>query len=405
GTSDNSGRTAINSETAGSDRTDGMTDSNKEDRESSPVPSNGEGTPPSTVVTTSDGKNGASEAGTGTDSSSTHTALKCAKGYTCFAQSGTDVVWVMKNDGNVNGPACQSVCESALSENCSYYSGNKGQPCGSANIAGFAKIAAGLGFKCRQGGCWSSVSPGEGLVLVSIATDAGGSKACYFPKETNLSCSIDPGNANCYGERYSSVCPCVAKALDQACIWDCPPHNTTRAFWKTKGTSCLERINYWRKKACEEGWAECPPAGLPPMVECTACHECTNSEADWDSRNGSHSSFMRCGELVQGEGGGATCAAAIDGLVSERAPDKNGVMRCTGHCGPIVAPGCQTFSWGKARDSNFYTFNWGSCNASQCKSYCDNNPGTCFTLPGSTQMTCDNSGTGIEPGPKRPTCP
>ena len=57
---------------------------------------------------------------------------------------------------------------------------------------------------------------------------------------------------------------------------------------------------------------ECPPAGLPPMAECTACHECSNSEADYDQANEAHASFGRCGESAQGEGGGATCADVID---------------------------------------------------------------------------------------------
>ncbi|MBM4361724.1 MAG: hypothetical protein FJ104_03510 [Deltaproteobacteria bacterium] len=350
-----------------------------------------------------DAATGAGSGGATGDGGGT-TGLKCAEGYTCFAPAGSDVVWVMKNDGNVNGPSCDSVCVNALSRNCEYRACDAGRPIAHHDMAGFSEIASGLGFSCRAGGCWDSVSPTPGQYLVSIATDADGSKSCFFPTETAHSCSNDPGNANCFGERYASVCPCVVKPLDQACEWSCPPNNTTRAVWKTSGTSCLERINYWRKKACEDGWVECPPAGLPPMIECTACNECANSEADWDSKNGAHNSFTRCGEFVQGEGGGATCADVIDGFVSERAPDKDGVMRCTGHCGPIVEPGCQTFHWGKARDSDFHTLNWGNCDVAACQGYCDGKPGDCFTVPTSPSLTCADPDVGAEPGPVRQAC-
>ncbi len=315
--------------------------------------------------------------------------IKCADGYTCYDEPGADVVWVMKDDGNIYGPTCKEQCENALSQNSAYHACDHGRAIAHTDMNGFADIAAGLGFTCRRGGCWGSVAPSTGQYLVSIDTDENGSKTCYFPDETSHSCDTAPGNANCWGERYSAVCPCVAKPLDEACEWECPPHNTTRASWNTNGTSCLERINYWRKKACEDGWVECPPAGLPPMVECTACHECANSEAAYDKQNGAHASFRRCGERVQGEGGGATCADVIDAFVSERAPDSEGIMRCEGHCGPIVKHGCQTFHWGKDRSSGFHTLNWRSCNVEQCQGYCDDNPGECFTHETSPSMQCE----------------
>ena len=329
---------------------------------------------------------------------------KCAPGYTCWPDPDSDVVWVMKDDGNVNGPTCKSVCEAALSENCEYDACDHGRAVAYPDIDSFAPVAEGLGFSCREGGCWWPEAPSEGLYLVSIATDDDGSKTCFFPTESELSCSTHPGNANCFGERYASVCPCVPEALDQACEWECPPHHTTRATWKTGGTSCVERINYWRKRACEEGWVECPPAGLPPMVECTACHACANSEAQYDSENGAHASFGRCGENVQGEGGGATCADVIDSFVAERAPDEDGVMRCQGHCGPILSPGCQTFFWGKAMDSNFHTLNWRSCNVDTCQGYCDEHPEECFTHETSPDGSCDDPNVGAEPGPEIAAC-
>jgi len=343
------------------------------------------------------GDGGADTAGTETES-----GLQCAPGFTCTEDPDSNIIWVMRNEGNVNGPSCQRVCEDALSQNCSYRACAVG-PSERAETSAFAPIAAGLGFDCREGDCWDSQAP-AGLVLVSIDTAEDGSKSCYFPAEDHLTCTNNPGNANCFGERYSAICPCTEVPLDDACGWDCPPHNTTKATWQTGGTSCLERINYWRKRACEEGWVECPPAGLPPMVECTACHECVNSEAQHDSENGAHDSFKRCGESAQGEGGGATCADVIDGFVSERGPDENGVMRCEGHCGPIVAPGCRSFSWGKAADSGFHTLNWGGCNAEKCEAYCADNSGDCFTVETSPSLSCNDPDADAEPGPVVSAC-
>ena len=347
---------------------------------------------------------GGGSGGTGAEPTTTTGGVKCNEGYTCTDDPNSDLVWVMKNDGNVNGPTCQDVCEAALDQNCEYNACDEGRGVEYPDIESFAPIAEGLGFTCRQGGCWWPDAPAEGLYLVSIDTGDDGSKSCFFPTQSQHSCNTHPGNANCFGERYAAVCPCVPKPLDAACEWECGPHHTTRATWKTEGTSCVERINYWRKRACEEGWVECPPAGLPPMVECTACHECANSEAEYDRENGAHASFKRCGEHSQGEGGGATCADVIDSFVAERAPDQNGVMRCQGHCGPILTPGCTTFSWGKARDSGFHVLNWRSCNADACQSYCDANEGDCFTHETSPSLECDDPDDGNESGPQVLAC-
>jgi hypothetical protein len=314
--------------------------------------------------------------------------VRCSDGYRCFVDKDSNVVWVIKEDGNVNGPTCQQVCENALGQSDSYHGCDEGRPVKHPDIQSFRPVAEGLGFACRKGDCWPE-APGEGMVLVSIKTDENGEKSCFFPTESTYSCNNHPGNANCFGERYSTVCPCVPKPLDQACNWTCPPHNTTTAKWKTDGTSCLERINYWRRRACEEKWVECPPSGLPPMVECTACHACSNSEAEYDKDNGAHASFKRCGESAQGEGGGKTCADVIDAFVSERKPDKDGVMRCEGHCGPILKPGCRSFSWGKDRDSGFHTLNWGGCNPEKCEAYCNDNPGSCYTHETSPSLACE----------------
>ena len=145
-----------------------------------------------------------------------------------------------------------------------------------------------------------------------------------------------------------------------------------------QGTSCIDRVNYWRKRACDEGWAECPPQGLPPMTECTCCHECANSQSHYDSENSAHASFTQCGEMSQGSGVGANCKSVIDGFVSERAMAADGVMRCQGHCGPILEHGCNTFFWGRYK--RWHTLNWGSCPKDRCDEYCANpNRKECFS--------------------------
>lgn len=79
-------------------------------------------------------------------------------------------------------------------------------------------------------------------------------------------------------------------------------------------------------------------------------------------------------------------AAVIDSFISERQvfPDSNGQVVCRGHCGPIVAHGCNTFFWGKAKTSDFHTLNWRSCDVDKCNSYCSNPTSNgCFTVPAS----------------------
>jgi hypothetical protein len=306
-------------------------------------------------------------------------SIECAAEYDCFEDPNEDLIWVRKVDANVlYGPTCSDQCEQALSQNTDFYACD-GDRRAFKNDSDFQYVADGLGITCTGYTCWEE-APGTGLVLTTGG--AAGEKHCWYPAEDTFSCHTAPGNANCFNERFSPICPCVPKPLDEACVWDAPPNNPRVANWDDieDGTTCLARINYWRKKACEDGWVECPPAGLPPMTECVCCHECANSEALYDSENGAHSSFQRCGEMVQGEGGGSTCANVIDSFISERAADADGVMRCTGHCGPIVKQGCQTFHWGRT-DGGFHTLNWRACNTDKCQGYCENpNSNECFQL-------------------------
>eukprot|EP01084_Bolivina_argentea_P003100 5791_1 len=320
-----------------------------------------------------------------------HAQLICEDGYTCWEDSTRNIVWVKKDEGNIYGPSCRDVCEEALLNNNVYHACDHEQPI-FYNMNSFSDIATGLGFTCKKGGCWNSSAPGSGLIAVKRGDDTD--KTCYFPNriDTTFSCSNTPGNANCFGERYSIICPCIEKPLEEACIWSDNKANIPQiATWGNteQGTSCIDRINYWRKRACEEQWIECPPAGLPPMTECTCCHNCANSQAEYDKNNGAHKSFKRCGDMVQGEGGGATCANVIDAFVSERAEDENGVVRCQGHCGPIVSHGCQTFFWGEY--NGFHTLNWRTCNAEKCAEYCsDPSDNACFSSSSDIQPNTGN---------------
>lgn len=296
-------------------------------------------------------------------------AIVCSPGYTCFEETPSRV-WVIKDDGNINGPSCASVCSAALCPSGTYHSCDAQRPV--LEGVSFTAVAAGLGFTCQPGDCFSNSM--SQMMWASISTTSP--RTCYFPANTSgtYDCNAHPGNANCWGERYSMVCPCAPSALDQSCPAQMPS-KTAMAQWSppnSPGTTCLERINYWRQRACAEGWPECPPCGLPPMTECTSCHECANSQADYDEIHGAHSSFMRCGDSNQGEGGGLTCAAVIDGFVAERQvfPDSNGQVVCRGHCGPILQPGCQSFFWGRSI-KGFHTLNWGTCNVQACGAYCN----------------------------------
>jgi hypothetical protein len=331
-------------------------------------------------------------------------AINCAPGYKCFEENPSKI-WVLKVDGNVNGPTCSDVCSVALCPSGTFH------VCDAVSVpvrSEWDLITRGLGFSCTQGGCWGSNS-GVQSMWVSIAGTT--SKTCYFPANTTskMDCNIQPGNANCFSERYSLLCPCKPSSLESACRWPSDIYTPSLAVWPTnsESKSCLDRINYWRKKACAENWIECAnvPCGLPPMVEGVACRACANSEADYDEVHGAHASFTRCSENSQGEGGGATCANLIDAFVSERAPDSSGVVRCTGHCGPIVEPGCRAFFYGKTVN-NFYTMNWSPCNKAKCDAYC-NDPaktssgGVCRV--DASQAPTLQAPTPQSPSPKAPT--
>ena len=101
---------------------------------------------------------GGGDAGTRTDA-----GRLCAPGYRCTEGSDPDVVWVMREEGNINGPTCTSVCQAALQNNCAYYACDQGREVEYPNIDSFAPIADGLGFACKPGGCWWPEAPGDGI--------------------------------------------------------------------------------------------------------------------------------------------------------------------------------------------------------------------------------------------------
>lgn len=343
--------------------------------------------------------------------------VACKPGYTCWKDSSSSITWVKKDSALTYGPSCRKQCEEALCQTGTYH---RCDPTATMfhDVASFRPVSDGLGFNCTNGGCWGARA-GEGQLWVhanGAAAGSTGEKKCWFSANATFDCDKVPGNANCYRERFALVCPCVSANVESACSWKNPGPNKPAAprfplfsngTLNPTGTSCLERINYWRKRACDEGWVECPPCGLPPMTECTCCNECANSQAEYDRINGAHKSFTRCGDRVQGVGGGQTCANVIDAFVSERTPDANGTWRCQGHCGPIVAHGCQTFFWGKSETGNTHVLNWRTCDEAKCATYCDNpTRNGCFALnasiapntadcpaPGSFSQTSAGTGT------------
>jgi len=192
-----------------------------------------------------------------------------------------------------------------------------------------------------------------------------------------------------------TLAPLPVRACDTSC-----PERKYEDFDLTC-SSCLCRINYWRKKACDEGWPECPkPCSLPPMTECPAadCHLCANSQSEHDFLTKPHNTNQRCGWASQGQATGPNCASVIDQFVAERTPGST--TPCSGHCGPIFRQYCTEFSWGKNKDENyhnrpgfgFHSLNWHKskrgCNEGgskgKCTDFCEANPDKCFTVSTST---------------------
>ena len=323
--------------------------------------------------------------------------VPCNEGFTCWKDESSEIVWTIGGDYT---KSCKFTCQNAHSASTDFYSCKSDEP-PRRNENELQPISDGMGFNCESNVCDWGGSPNLGQMMVSANGDDC-DRTCLLPNSDDyLKCNEPIGQANCLGERYTLVCPCHTVPLDESCEWSCPDHSAPVAKWPENmetGTSCLERINYWRKRACNEGWHECPPGGLPPIVECTSCHKCANTQSEYDVIFGSHSSFTRCGESDQGSGGGPNCAALIDGFIAERDLLFNG--KCLGHCAPILYPGCTEFHWGRTKETNeaghyHYTLNWGSCDTDTCNSYCDSVEGTdddCFSS-GVETLSCHDGPT------------
>lgn len=336
----------------------------------------------------------------------------CQDPYTCWEHESTGTIWVT---GRARVEPCRDTCEHAIRGSTSTdFLSCDSEVTVPTTFEEMNYIANNLGFECKPSP-WCDWGF-DGLFAVEEETDAC-ERTCMLPQNPAENPTFDcwattgyPLDANCLGERYWNVCPCKVKALDEGCPWPCPDYSAPVAKWPEDietGTSCLARINYWRKKACDDGWPECPPEGLPPMVECTKCHECANTQSVYDEIHGAHSSSSRCSTGgAQGSGGPGlpNCAAIIDGFVAERDWAFDGL--CLGHCAPIVDPGCESFSWGVS-PNGFYTLNWGGnvvC-SDECVEYChsvEGTPDACFPS-GQETPSCEAEPTPLpSPPPTNP---
>lgn len=134
------------------------------------------------------------------------TATDCADGYTCYEDtSTTGLVWA-KQDAIQLWASCEDVCADALGGD---YACRSGVTSFTSDVD-FSTVADGMGLNCDSGNyqCWggSSFPEASGLMLVTAGTDA--TKNCYYPTEATLSCTQMPKGGNCFGERYSVICPC-----------------------------------------------------------------------------------------------------------------------------------------------------------------------------------------------------
>eukprot|EP01084_Bolivina_argentea_P087734 158459_1 len=153
-----------------------------------------------------------------------HTQLACQMGYTCYEDISRLVIWVKKDDGNIHSPTCKKVCEDALLNINSTCISN--QP-PIFDIPSFSDIATGLNFSCLSGDCWNGISPTEAAGLMLVTYNIPNEK-CYFPApdyNQSLSCTTVPGNSNCFGDRFSIICPCTGITTNSPTT-----HNPTTTF-------------------------------------------------------------------------------------------------------------------------------------------------------------------------------
>ena len=332
----------------------------------------------------------------------------CADGFTCW-DDGAGTIWV-KRDAGARGWSCAATCEHALCGTGDFHvcDHNRVLP---RTLDEFEPIYTGLGVECREHTCPWYIAH---AAAIQHNNGAGSKPMCPLPdsdEHAKVDCFKDMGNANCASARYSFACPCIARELENACFWpDTSAIQPTIAAWPTEEEvdegGCLARVNYWRKRACDEGWPECPPCGLPPMSECVGCHECMNTKADtnfdsFDAGTGYHASNGRCGGSNENNGGGsqASCGAWIDNFL------RNAEGNCHTHCNQFLAEGCTTMKWGKKPDNNRHTLQFYNCNEETCSDYCDSpNPEyPCYRVANSPPPP--PSTTAVFPAPSPPSPP
>jgi hypothetical protein len=74
--------------------------------------------------------------------------IACHPDYICHEES-PDLVWVLRKDGNVQGPACKEVCSDALCSTGQHYScdDTRAVP---TDFTSFSNVTTGLGFTCSS---------------------------------------------------------------------------------------------------------------------------------------------------------------------------------------------------------------------------------------------------------------
>lgn len=129
----------------------------------------------------------------------------------CHHDSSSGILWVT----GLGGPwaqTCNEVCGLAGATQTSYHCDS------SVRISSYSEVSELLhefgGFECQPGNCFDGKSPAEfNGAVYSLA-----SNRCYFPDGSKeYSCDAKCGNANCFGDRFSQMCPC--RSVDPTQRW------------------------------------------------------------------------------------------------------------------------------------------------------------------------------------------
>mmetsp|Transcript_15749 Transcript_15749/g.23861 ORF Transcript_15749/g.23861 Transcript_15749/m.23861 type:complete len:203 (+) Transcript_15749:1318-1926(+) len=131
----------------------------------------------------------------------------------CWRDTDSDILWAY----GVGGEDCHSTC-SLAGATPSAYQCDETTPI-DGGLAQVSDIMSNFGpntynandpgeFTCNLGRCWSGTSSRQ-IAIYEYRSD------CYVPTNTDVYvCGSKFGNANCYGERFNQVCPCVP-----GCSW------------------------------------------------------------------------------------------------------------------------------------------------------------------------------------------